>query len=149
MSSVTRMEDKMVKPLGTDLRWRVVNAVEEGMSTRQVAKRFSVSVASAGAWVRLKRATGDVKPRKQGKPSCSRLDAHEAFIDSLIEERKDITLQEIAVRLDLDCGVKVVPATIWYFLDKRGITFKKNRTRGRTGARRRKTGSRTLGRRTS
>lgn len=117
----------MARPLGMDLRWRVVNAVEGGMSTRQAAKRFSVSVASAGAWVRLKRATGDVKPRKLGKPGVSRLDAHEAFILRLIEERKDITLQEIAEQLALDCDVQVVPATIWYFLNKRGITFKKRR----------------------
>lgn len=124
----------MVRPLGVDLRWRVVNAVEGGLSTRRAAKRFSVSVASAGAWVRLKRATGDVKPRKPGKPSRSKLDAHEAFIVGLIDENKDITLSEIGLRLMAEYGLRVVPSTIWYFLDKRGITFKKNRARSRTGA---------------
>jgi len=128
------MEGKMVRPLGVDLRWRVVNAVEGGLSTRRAAKRFSVSVASAGAWVRLKRATGDVKPRKPGKPSRSKLDAHEAFIVGLIDENKDITLSEIGLRLMAEYGLRVVPSTIWYFLDKRGITFKKNRARSRTGA---------------
>ena len=139
----------MVRPLGVDLRWRVVCAVEGGMSTRRAAKRFSVSVASAGAWVRLKRATGDVKPRKLGKPRRSKLDVYEAFILGLIDENKDITLSEIAEHLNAECDLHVVPATIRYFLDKCGITFKKNRARGRTGARGCKAGSRTLGRRTS
>jgi transposase len=37
----------------------------------------------------------------------------------------DITLTEIAERLAMEHGVRVVPSTVWMFLDKRGITFKK------------------------
>ena len=115
----------MGKPLGMDLRRRVVAAIEGGMSTRQAAERFSVGIATAGAWARLKRATGDVRPGKQGQRGGSKLDAHETFILSLIDENKDIALYELAERLEVERGVRVVPATIWYFLDKRAITFKK------------------------
>jgi transposase len=121
----------MGKPLGVDLRRRVVAAIEGGLSTREAAERFSVSKAAAGAWARLKRRTGDVAPKPQGSPEGSRLDAHEGFILGLIEADKDITLSEIADRLVIDHGLRVVPSTIWYFLDRRGMTFKKNRARDR------------------
>jgi transposase len=112
----------MGKPLGVDLRRRVVSAIEGGLSTRK---------AAAGAWARLKRRTGDITPKPQGSPEGSRLDAHESFILALIEADKDITLSEMADRLESDHGLRVVPSTIWYFLDRRGITFKENRARER------------------
>ncbi len=121
----------MGKPLGVDLRRRVVAAIEGGLSTGEAAERFSVSKAAAGAWARLKRATGDVVPKPQGSPEGSSLDVHESFIMGLIEADKDITLSEIAERLEGERGLHVVPSTIWYFLDRRGLTFKKNRARGR------------------
>jgi hypothetical protein len=64
--------------------------------------------------------------RKQGQPSRSRLDPHEAFILALIEATPDITLTEIAERLTEERGVRVVPSTVWMFLDKRRFTFKKD-----------------------
>ena len=46
----------MGKPYSVDLRERVVGALEDGMSTRQAAARFSIGIATAGAWGRLKRS---------------------------------------------------------------------------------------------
>ena len=63
-----------------DLRERVVAAIEGGMSARQAAGWFAIGVATAGTWARLKRATGDVRPAKQGKPRGSVLDANRDFI---------------------------------------------------------------------
>ncbi|XWN32702.1 MAG: IS630 family transposase [Devosia sp.] len=115
----------MARALGIDLRRRVVEAIDGGLSTREAARRFCVGIATAGAWHRLWRTTGDVRPRRQGHPGHSKLDPHEAFILALIEERKDITLKEIAERLRSERDVHAWPSTIWQFLDRRGITFKK------------------------
>ena len=115
----------MGKPLDLDLRRRVVAAIEGGMSTGMAAARFQVSKAAAGAWARLKRATGDVKPKPQGSGGGSVLDPHEGFILGLIAANKDVTLAEIAERLAADRSLRVVPATVWYWLDRRAITFKK------------------------
>jgi transposase len=125
---------RMGKPLGMDLRHRVIASIEGGLSTRAAAARFSIGIATAGAWARLKRKTGEVRPARQGPPPGSKLDPHEAFILGLIERTPDIALAEIAGQLQADRGVRAVPATIWYFLDKRGLTFKKNRSRQRAGA---------------
>ena len=118
-------EDGMGKPYSMDLRERVVGAIEGGMSTRQAAARFSVGIATAGAWARLKRATGEVRPAKQGKPKGSVLDAHADFILGLIKEAPDTTLDEMVERLREERAVTVVRTAVWKFLDRREQTHKK------------------------
>jgi transposase len=117
----------MARAYSLDLRQRVVEAIEEGLSSHEAARRFAIGIATAGAWHRLWRRTGDVQPGRQGQPKRSKLDAHEAFVLDLIERDKDISLGEIAERLAEERGISACPATIWYFFDKRGITFKKRR----------------------
>lgn len=115
----------MGKPYSMDLRERVVAAIEEGMSTRQASARFSVGIATAGTWARLKRATGTVAPARQGKPKGSVLDPHAEFICGLIAETPDITLEEMSERLASERAVKVVWTAVWKFLHRRNMTYKK------------------------
>ena len=117
----------MGKPYSIDLRERVVCAIEDGMSTRAAAARFSIGIATAGAWARLKRATGEVRPAKQGKPKGSVLDAHADFILDVIKEAPDTTLDEMVERLREECAVTVVRTAVWKFLDRREQTHKKRR----------------------
>src|SRR5258708_31950333 len=85
----------MGKPYSLDLRERVVDAIEDGMSTRQAAARFSIGIATAGAWGLLKRSHGDVRPAKQGKPKGSGLDRHAELILGALQEKPDLTLHEM------------------------------------------------------
>jgi transposase len=78
----------MGRALSGDLRKRVIVAIEGGLSTRAAARRFSIGIATAGAWYRSYRRTGSVHPRKQGQPSGSKLDAHEAFILSSLRSKR-------------------------------------------------------------
>lgn len=115
----------MGKPYSLDLRERVVASLESGLSTRQAAARFSVSIAAVGEWGRLKRLQGDVRPAKQGKPKGSVLDAHAQFILGALKDRPDTTLEEMAERLAAERNVRVVWTTVWKFLDRHGQTHKK------------------------
>jgi len=115
----------MGKPYGMDLRERVVAAVEGGMSTRQAAARFAIGIATAGAWARLKRATGDVRPAKQGKPKGSVLDAHADFILGTLAAAPDTTLDEMVERLRNKRDVAIVRSAVWKFLNRHGQTHKK------------------------
>jgi transposase len=115
----------MGKPYSMDLRERVMAAIDGGMSTHQAAARFSIGVATAGTWARLKRSKGEVTPAKQGKPKGSVLDAHADFIFSLIGKVPDITLNEIAERLADERAVRVVSTAVWKFLDRHDMTHKK------------------------
>ena len=126
----------MARAYSSDLRVRVIKAINGGLSRRQAAAVFSVGIATAGAWHRFWRKTGESKPLRQGNPGGSKLDAYAGFILGLIAADKDITLHEIAGRLFQEHGVAVRPSTIWYFLGRRGMTFKKRqRTRPNRSAR--------------
>ena len=89
----------MGKPYSMDLRKRVVAAIEGGSLTHQAAARFAIGIATAGAWARLKRATGDVRPAKQGKPKGAVLDPHADFILAALAEAPDTTLDEMVERI--------------------------------------------------
>ena len=115
----------MAKAYSADLRRRVIAAIEDGMSTRAAARRYSIGESTAGAWHRRWRDEGEADARKQGQRGGSKLDPYEAFIFGLVDAQKDIALYEIAERLEEEKGVQACPATIWYFFDRRGITYKK------------------------
>ena len=116
----------MARAYSLDLRKRVIDAIVDGLSTREAARRFAIGISTAGAWHRAWRATGSLKPGRQGHPKVSKLDPHEAFILSLVDtEDRDITLAEIAGRLRADRGVRTCASSVHAFFKKRGITFKK------------------------
>jgi len=126
----------MSHSFSTDLRGRVIAVISEGLSTRKAAARFGVGVSTAGTWYRRYRDDGEAAARKQGQPAGSKLDAHEAFILGLVEDKPDISLGEIAEKLLAERGVSVVLSTVWVFFNKRGITYKKRRrTRASNNAR--------------
>lgn len=125
----------MTRPLSDDLRRRVVTAVDGGMSRRGAAARFGVAVSTAIKWVQAWRRTGSYRPRPQGGDKRShRIEAHAEEILALIDESPDMTLAEIAGHLEARHGLKVAQSTVWRFFNRRGITFKKNRSRQRTTA---------------
>src|SRR5258708_29838570 len=121
----SRRDRSMGKPYSLDLRERVVAALEGGLATAEAAARFSIGKATAGAWGRLKRSQGDVRPAKQGKPKGSVLDVHEAFILRALREKPDTTLEEMVERLAAERGVRVVTTAVWKFLDRPHPTPKK------------------------
>lgn len=117
----------MAKALSSDLRSRVVAAIDGGLSCRQAAERFGVSAASAIRWAALQRRTGDVAPLLQGRDRRSRhIETHADLILGLVEEAPDITLTELRARLG-EQGIGAGLATLWRFFDRRRITFKKRR----------------------
>ncbi|MFD1985543.1 helix-turn-helix domain-containing protein [Mesorhizobium newzealandense] len=65
----------MTRSLSADLRGRVIAAIEDGVSTREAARRFRTGISTAGSWYRRYRETGEMEARKQGQPSRSKLDA--------------------------------------------------------------------------
>ena len=125
----------MTKSLSKDIRERVVSAVEGGMTRRSAAKRFRVAPSTAIKWVDRWRRTGDIGPRPRGGDHRShRIEAHAEEILALIVGTPDTTLAELAEHLEETHGVVVAQSTIWRLLDRRGMTFKKNRARERATA---------------
>jgi putative transposase len=118
----------MTAPLSNDLRERVVGAIETGENCRSVASRFGVAVSSAVKWHQRYRATGSVAPGKMGGHRKRILDSHRAFIVERINQTPHLTLHGLKAELAA-CGVKVSHDTVWKFLRREGLRFKKNAVR--------------------
>jgi transposase len=125
----------MAKPLSEDLRIRLIQAVEGGLSRRAAAERFGVSAASAVRFVSEWRQNGATSAKPQGGDQRShRIEAFREMILSAIKAKPDMTLVEIAEMLEAETGASFAPSSVWRFLDRHAITFKKPRTQpSRTG----------------
>ena len=116
----------MARAYSQDLRDRVIDAALSGVSARRAAARFGVGDATAIVWVRRAREGGERQARKQGQPRRSKLDPHREYLLGLIAETPDLTISELLERLLADRSVRASRATLWTFLDRCGLTFKKN-----------------------
>ena len=129
----------MGKPLSTDLRTRLVTAVAGGLSRRAAAERFGVSPASAVRWVQAVNTTGSVQAKPQGGDTRScRIEAFREVILGAVQVQKDISLVELAEMLRTRHGASFATSTVWRFLNRHGMTFKKNRARSGAGEDRRR-----------
>lgn len=120
----------MTRAYSMDLRERVVAAVGNSQSCRQVSALFRVSVSSVVMWAQLARSTGSPAPRPVGGRRGCKLDSER---DWRLVEKSDLTLHALLAELR-DRGVTVSCDTLWRFLRAAGISFKKNRVRQRAGS---------------
>jgi transposase len=113
----------MPKAYSSDLRERVIEAVEAGASRREAAERFEVSVASAVKWLRRwhEKRSAAAKPRGG---STSPLEGFAAEILVLIAEQPDLTLVESVAELRKR-RIRTSRSALWRFLDRHNITLKK------------------------
>lgn len=92
---------------------------------RQAAAPFGGGVSSAIRWI-ARAKIGELAPRPQGRRRASSLDAHKGFVIGMIEERKDITLNEMVERLEGEQSVKISRSALSAWLGRHGWTFKKS-----------------------
>lgn len=85
----------MPKPYPRELRERVLGAYDQGRTLDEVAEDFHVSRTTVVAWVRLRRATGDVEPLPRGGGNPSRVDPD--VLEELLGELPDGTRDELTV----------------------------------------------------
>lgn len=116
----------MARAYSQDLRDRVIDAALSGMPARRAAARFGIGEATAIVWVRRARASGERQARNQGQPRRSKLDPQRDYLLGLIGKAPDLTISELLERLAADRGVRASRATLWTFLDRCGLTFKKS-----------------------
>ncbi|MEP7453337.1 IS630 family transposase [Phyllobacterium sp. SB3] len=109
-----------------DLRLRVVEAVAAGSSRRAAAQRFAVSVSSAIRWSARAASEGAPRPRKQGRPAGKGpLADHLDYLVGVVEATPDITMPELAARLQADRNVVAANASLSKLLCRAGFTYKK------------------------
>jgi transposase len=111
------------QPYSSDLRERVVEAVNEGATRSEAAERFGVGVSSAVRWHQAWRETGTFEAKRCGG-SRSPLEDYAEEIIALVEDQRDRTLDEIVAAMH-ERRIPGSRTALFRFLERHGITFKK------------------------
>ena len=118
----------MARAYSMDLRKRVLQDADAGLSSPELAERYHVSRAWVDALKQRRRETGSFAPRPQTKFRRRVLEGHDSRLAALVAAQPDATLVELREALRTSAGL----ATIWRALNQLDLTVKKNRTRRRT-----------------
>ena len=124
----------MARTYSLDLRERVVNDRDAGLSSKTVAKKYSVSVSWVNSLLRHRRATGSITPKEYKPGAKLKLAPFENEIRQLVADHHDATLEELHAMLPNKNEVTVV--TLHNFLHRLKITWKKDSSCSRTASRR-------------
>ena len=110
-----------------DLRDRIARAVAAGRPETEVARTFSVSVASVTKYVALRRSARSLAPGKSpGRPqSITR--AQYPALEHQLQAHHDATLAEHVGMWETSHGVRVSVSGMWRTIRRLGWTFKKRR----------------------
>jgi transposase len=125
----------MPKSYSSDLRERVIEAVEAGASRRGASERFVISASSSIRWLQRWQESGSAAPKPRGG-SVSPLEEVAAQVLAVIAEQPDRTLVETIAELRKR-RIRTSRSSLWRFLDRHGITLKKKLASRGTAASRR------------
>ena len=113
----------MAGSYSTDLRERVLAAVEAGAAPEAAARRFAVGRSTAYRWAREARTEGRRAAKRTGGGPKPRIAGEvEAALLGLLAEANRLTLAECRDRLAAATGVRVHPWTVGRALRRCGWT---------------------------
>ena len=111
----------------TDLRSRVLAAVDGGSPARAVAQLFQVSVSYIYKALGRRGATGETEARPQRNHQALKLAAHHEAIAAEVASRPDVTLEELRAWLQANHQVTASLGLMHKTLARLGLTLKKSR----------------------
>jgi transposase len=108
-----------------DLRQRILHAVDQGKTRVEICKLFEVSRATIKRYLKLRRETGDVKPKTiPGRPAKEGA-ALQAGLQPQLDAYPDATLEEHCQFWEASQGVKVSTASMSRAIQRFNWTRKK------------------------
>lgn len=117
----------MGKAYSQDLRNRISDHVSSGHSRREAARRFGVSPSCAIKLARRVAKTGSAAPARQGRPpGAGKLAPHMAILIRWVEAQPDISMPELAAKLEAATRLRVHPASLSKALIGAGFRYKKS-----------------------
>lgn len=116
-----------MKAYSVDLRQRVLDDCDDGMGTKAVAQKYTVSPSWVRKLKKQRRDTGSIEPLTATPGPKPRLAAHDQRLRELIRANPDRTAGEYHALL----GVEVAVVTVWRAIRRLGFTHKKSAPRGR------------------
>ena len=119
-----------MKAYSVDLRQKIVNTyLKCGISQRQLASRFCVTLSFIEKLLKQYRETGNIAPKVRIQQTPPKLNEQQLnVLQELVEANNDATLSEIREMLKDKTGVTIGISTVDRMLRKLEISLKKNIT---------------------
>ncbi|BAY85031.1 transposase (plasmid) [Calothrix parasitica NIES-267] len=119
-----------MKAYSIDLRRKIVDTYKAGgISQRQLAKRFCVTLSFIEKLFKQYKETGNIAPKTRTKQTPSKLNEEQLkVLKKIVESKNDATLSEIREQLKEHTGTTIGISTVDRILKKMKIRFKKNTT---------------------
>jgi len=120
----------MGKPLGDDLRCKLLFAYDQGEGTlEELASRFLVSVGWAKKISAARNRTGQSErvPHKPGRKPHAGVEAKKQ-VKAWFVQQPDLTLAEVQQKLLDQAGISLSLPQVWKLLRKLGLRLKKSRS---------------------
>ena len=127
----------MARPYSLDLRQRVVAQVARGMTRQAVADLNGTVSSTVTKWCGRERQCGTPAAKPMGGHLPQKLLDDRDWLLARLAEKPDLTLHALLAELR-DRGTVVSCDTLWRFLRREDIMFKKNAVRRRAGPARRR-----------
>jgi len=124
----------MARPYSIDLRERAVAQVARGMSCHQVAALYDLVPSTVVKWTQRLRQTGSVAAKPMGGKRPYLLAEHRGWLLARLRAKPDLTLHALLEELAKERDIVVSCDTLWRFLKRAGVSFKKNAARQRAGS---------------
>ncbi|MEJ7632713.1 MAG: helix-turn-helix domain-containing protein [Rubrobacteraceae bacterium] len=101
-----------MRAYSTDLRLKVLDAVDRGMNRKEVARIFGISLPSLKRWLKRRREVGDIAPSPIPGPPARKGAMLQGWLPTQLQSNPDLTLKEHCEAFEEVCGVKVSRATM-------------------------------------
>ena len=124
----------MAKPYSLDFRQNVVAQVARGMTHAAVAELNGIVSSTVSKWCDRQRASGSPEAKPMGGRRPWKLADEREWLLARLAEKPDLTLHALLAELEAQRNVVVSCDTLWRFLKRAGISFKKNSARQRAGS---------------
>ncbi len=111
--------------LSTDLRKRVIGAIDGGMPITEASRTYEVSRSGIYRWIRLKKKTNSLDPKSDYQNGHSHKITDWEVFKGFAEQNKERTLKEMAVEWKRVFDETVSASTIRRALKKCNYTSKK------------------------
>jgi len=116
-----------VRAYSVDLRERIIAAVDAGQARREVARRFDVSPATIGNYLRLRRQTGGLAPRPRAGGRAEIGPERYPQLVAQLQADPDATLEQHCEPWAARTGQVVSVSTMWRTIARAEWTYKKRR----------------------
>ena len=117
-----------MKPYPLELRQRIVEAVDQQLSTiEEIAGVFQVHSSYVYKLLRQRRETKDLAPLPHGGGASAKLESEErSVLIALVTEQPDATLAELREGIRKRKRVSISVSTVWRWLEALALTRKKS-----------------------